>query len=208
MRRRLKGCGAEPAAALAGGRYELLGPLGHGAFGRVHLARDTEAAAEDATVVLKEVPLRGAAPGHEARALAEARLLSRLGHPAVLRFHGSFVQDASLYIVTEHCEGGDLHMAVERRRQEGSQFALPRVVEWFVQLLLGLQHLHDRHILHRDLKTRNIFLKSGMVKIGDFGVSRVLAGPADLALTFTGTLHYMSPEALQCRGYNSKSDVW
>ena len=55
---------------------------------------------------------------------------------------------------------------------------------------------------------RNIFLKNNMVKVGDFGISRILMGSSDMASTFTGTPYYMSPEVLKHEGYNSKSDVW
>ncbi|XP_057171953.1 serine/threonine-protein kinase Nek11 isoform X6 [Ursus arctos] len=63
-------------------------------------------------------------------------------------------------------------------------------------------------ILHRDLKSKNIFLKNNLLKIGDFGVSRLLMGSCDVATTLTGTPHYMSPEALTHQGYNTKSDIW
>nr|XP_042697285.1 serine/threonine-protein kinase Nek11 isoform X2 [Chrysemys picta bellii] len=65
-----------------------------------------------------------------------------------------------------------------------------------------------RRILHRDLKAKNIFLKNNLLKIGDFGVSRLLMGSCDLATTFTGTPYYMSPEALKHQGYDTKSDIW
>ncbi|XP_061086421.1 serine/threonine-protein kinase Nek11 isoform X2 [Conger conger] len=68
--------------------------------------------------------------------------------------------------------------------------------------------MHQRRILHRDLKAKNIFLKKNIIKIGDFGVSCLLMGSRDLATTFTGTPYYMSPEALSHQGYNSKSDIW
>ncbi|XP_034986179.1 serine/threonine-protein kinase Nek11 isoform X3 [Zootoca vivipara] len=68
--------------------------------------------------------------------------------------------------------------------------------------------MHERRILHRDLKAKNIFLKNNLLKIGDFGVSRLLMGSCDLATTFTGTPFYMSPEALQHQGYDTKSDIW
>jgi len=55
---------------------------------------------------------------------------------------------------------------------------------------------------------RNIYLRSDRVKIGDFGISRILIGTLDLAVTFTGTPYYMSPEVLKHEGYNSKSDIW
>ncbi|XP_069421966.1 serine/threonine-protein kinase Nek11 isoform X13 [Ovis canadensis] len=65
-----------------------------------------------------------------------------------------------------------------------------------------------RKILHRDLKSKNIFLKDNKLKIGDFGVSRLLMGSCDLATTLTGTPHYMSPEVLKHQGYDTKSDIW
>ncbi|XP_023252301.1 serine/threonine-protein kinase Nek11-like [Seriola lalandi dorsalis] len=68
--------------------------------------------------------------------------------------------------------------------------------------------MHDRRILHRDLKAKNVFLKQNLVKIGDFGVSCLLMGSCDLATTFTGTPYYMSPEVLNHQGYDSKSDIW
>ncbi|XP_062605874.1 serine/threonine-protein kinase Nek11-like isoform X2 [Saccostrea cucullata] len=81
-------------------------------------------------------------------------------------------------------------------------------MDWFVQLLLAVHYMHQRRVLHRDLKTRNIFLRQNMIKIGDFGISRILMGTTDLASTFTGTPYYMSPEVLKHEGYNSKSDIW
>ncbi|NP_001339977.1 serine/threonine-protein kinase Nek11 isoform 17 [Homo sapiens] len=68
--------------------------------------------------------------------------------------------------------------------------------------------MHERRILHRDLKSKNVFLKNNLLKIGDFGVSRLLMGSCDLATTLTGTPHYMSPEALKHQGYDTKSDIW
>ncbi|KTG45612.1 hypothetical protein cypCar_00005406, partial [Cyprinus carpio] len=73
--------------------------------------------------------------------------------------------------------------------------------------LLGVHYIHQRRILHRDLKAKNIFLRKNIVKIGDFGVSCLLIGSCDLATTFTGTPYYMSPEALSHRAYDSKSDI-
>jgi NIMA (never in mitosis gene a)-related kinase len=82
------------------------------------------------------------------------------------------------------------------------------IVDWFIQLTTAIMYIHERRILHRDLKTRNIFLKNNLIKLGDFGISRILMGTSDLASTFAGTPHFMSPEALKQNGYNSKSDIW
>lgn len=62
-----------------------------------------------------------------------------------------------------------------------------QVVEWLIEILIAVQYMHKSRILHRDLKARNIFLKANKVKIGDFGISRILVGTMDVANTFTGT---------------------
>ena len=84
-----------------------------------------------------------------------------------------------------------------------------QAIDWFTEILLGMKHVHDRKILHRDLKTQNIFLTGdGRVKLGDFGVSKVLGGTHQLASTAVGTPYYLSPEICQNKKYNNKSDVW
>ncbi|TMS19573.1 Serine/threonine-protein kinase Nek4 [Larimichthys crocea] len=84
-----------------------------------------------------------------------------------------------------------------------------QVVEWFVQIAMALQYLHERNILHRDLKTQNIFLtKTNIIKVGDLGIARVLENQNDMASTLIGTPYYMSPELFSNKPYNHKSDVW
>ncbi len=79
----------------------------------------------------------------------------------------------------------------------------------FVQLLLSLQHVHSKQILHRDLKTQNILLNKDrdVVKIGDFGISKVLSSESK-AFTVVGTPCYISPELCEGKPYNQKSDIW
>lgn len=73
---------------------------------------------------------------------------------------------------------------------------------------MALLYLHDRKILHRDLKTQNIFLKNGTIRLGDFGIAKVLDGTRDFANTCIGTPYYMSPELFKNKPYSYKSDVW
>ncbi|XP_071823810.1 serine/threonine-protein kinase Nek11-like isoform X2 [Apostichopus japonicus] len=138
----------------------------------------------------------------------EAKLLSKLHHPNIVKFYDSFLDGEFFCIITEYCEGGDLDDMITATKKAGKSLDQSLIMDWFVQLTLAVQHMHSRRVLHRDLKTRNIFLKNNMVKIGDFGISRVLMGTTDMASTFTGTPYYMSPEVLKHEGYNSKSDVW
>ena len=82
-------------------------------------------------------------------------------------------------------------------------------MDWFTQMVLALKHVHDRKILHRDLKCGNIFLTSnGFVKLGDFGIAKVLDTSADMAATIVGTPYYLSPEIVQSHQYDYKTDVW
>ncbi|KAJ8383604.1 hypothetical protein AAFF_G00216770 [Aldrovandia affinis] len=85
-----------------------------------------------------------------------------------------------------------------------------QIVNWFVQICLGLKHIHDRKVLHRDIKTQNIFLtNNGMkVKLGDFGTARMLNNTMELAKTCVGTPYYLSPEICENRPYNNKTDIW
>ncbi|XP_062057052.1 serine/threonine-protein kinase Nek4 isoform X9 [Lepus europaeus] len=73
----------------------------------------------------------------------------------------------------------------------------------------GRQYLHEKHILHRDLKTQNVFLtRTNIIKVGDLGIARVLENHCDMASTLIGTPYYMSPELFSNKPYNYKSDVW
>ena len=82
-------------------------------------------------------------------------------------------------------------------------------MNWFVQLCLSLEYIHRRKILHRDIKSQNVFLtKSNTIKVGDFGISKVLDNTNDQAMTVQGTPYYMSPEVCQSKPYTYKSDVW
>ena len=90
-------------------------------------------------------------------------------------------------IVTEYCEGGDLDQRFKELKKKNQMLPEDQVAEWLIQILIAAQYMHKSRILHRDLKARNIFLKSNKVKIGDFGISRILIGTMDVASTFTGT---------------------
>uniref|UniRef100_A0A096LPN6 non-specific serine/threonine protein kinase n=1 Tax=Poecilia formosa TaxID=48698 RepID=A0A096LPN6_POEFO len=87
------------------------------------------------------------------------------------------------------------------------QISLRKIVDWFIQICLGLKHIHDRKILHRDIKSQNIFLTSGgmKVKLGDFGIARILNNTLEMARTCVGTPYYLSPEICESRPYNNKT---
>ena len=132
-------------------------------------------------------------PRRSATRAQEAKLLSALHHPNIVTCLESFTERGKLCIVQDYCAGGDLYQRVKAQR--GAPLPETTIVDWFTEILLGLKHVHDRKVLHRDLKTQNVFLTAdGRCKLGDFGVSKVLAGTHQLASTAVGTPYYLSPE--------------
>ncbi|GIY07375.1 hypothetical protein CEXT_488981 [Caerostris extrusa] len=139
--------------------------------------------------------------------MKEVEVLSQMKHPNIITYHKSFEENGNLYIVTDYCDGGDLYSKI--RTQNGNYFKEDQILDWFVQICLAVKHVHDRRILHRDIKTQNIFLtKSGIAKLGDFGIARILNNTSELARTCIGTPYYLSPEICENKPYNNKSDVW
>ena len=143
-------------------------------------------------------------------ALSEATILERLDHPNIIRFKETFTMKKpklSLCIVMDYADGGDLKTKINS--QKGKFFVENQILDWFTQLCLAMKHIHDRKILHRDLKSQNIFLsKNGLIKLGDFGIAKCLNFTLDKARTFIGTPYYLSPEIVQNLPYSFKSDIW
>lgn len=196
----------QDAGRVFANRYCMEKKLGSGSFGTVYLVQDTRS--KDERKVLKEIFVGELAPDETVDAMREAKLLSTLDHVHIVKFHDSFVDKESFCIITEYCEGGDLDDKIKAWKKAGRMFDESLILTWFIQLVLAVKFMHGKKILHRDLKTRNIFLKRNVIKLGDFGISRILMGTSDMATTFTGTPYYMSPEVLKHEGYKYKSDIW
>ncbi|XP_061213263.1 serine/threonine-protein kinase Nek4 isoform X4 [Neopsephotus bourkii] len=158
--------------------------------------------------IIKRLNLKSVSNRERKAAEQEAQLLSQLKHPNIVTYRESWQgEDGLLYIVMGFCEGGDLYHKL--KEQKGQLLPENQVVEWFVQIAMALQYLHEKHILHRDLKTQNVFLtRTNIIKVGDLGIARVLENQYDMASTLIGTPYYMSPELFSNKPYNYKSDVW
>merc|ERR1719428_758541 len=142
-------------------------------------------------------------------ALKESKVLSQLRHPYIVRYRENFLEDGWLCIAMDYCEGGDLSDRIKRMRSQRKSFPEEQVLRWFTQAILALKYIHDMHILHRDLKSGNFFLsKSGNMKMGDFGIAKVLECTAACAQTQIGTPYYLSPEICQGKPYSWGSDIW
>ncbi|KAG2448901.1 hypothetical protein HYH02_006249 [Chlamydomonas schloesseri] len=145
-----------------------------------------------------------------AGALREAQLLDSLDHPNIIRYRESFVdKDGSLCIVTSFCEEGDLFNRIRKKAAAKEYFTEDEVMNMFVQIASAISYIHSKRVLHRDLKTQNIFIaKGGIIKLGDFGISKVLERTDSFATTVTGTPYYMAPEICTNQPYTYKSDIW
>ncbi|XP_065605652.1 serine/threonine-protein kinase Nek4 isoform X1 [Cyrtonyx montezumae] len=185
--------------------YSFLRAVGKGSYGEVSLVRHRQ---DSKQYVIKKLNLKHASSRERRAAEQEAQLLSQLKHPNIVAYRESWQgEDGLLYIVMGFCEGGDLYHRL--KEQKGKLLPESQVVEWFVQIAMALQYLHEKHILHRDLKTQNIFLtRANIIKVGDLGIARVLENQCDMACTLIGTPYYMSPELFSNKPYNYKSDVW
>eukprot|EP00904_Undaria_pinnatifida_P001439 jgi/Undpi1/11296/HiC_scaffold_30.g13594.m1 len=188
-------------------RYRMDKVVGQGSFGQAILcARITDGKA----CIVKQVDTSKLPSKARREANKEATLLAKLSHPNIVGFWESFLHGPSghmLCIVMDYADGGDLSTCL--RKRNGRLLEEEVILDWFVQTTLALKHIHDRKILHRDLKTQNIFLtRSRVVKLGDFGIAKVLGSTFDLARTAIGTPFYMSPEICQEKRYNHKTDMW
>jgi NIMA (never in mitosis gene a)-related kinase len=114
-----------------------------------------------------------------------------------------------LYIIMEYADGGCLGDRIKAQRASNRPFPEALVVSWLVQIALALKHLHDRKLIHRDIKADNVFLTStNRVKIGDFGIAKDLDFTMQQAKTRIGTPFFLSPEICQNQAYDAKTDMW
>uniref|UniRef100_K1RCF7 non-specific serine/threonine protein kinase n=1 Tax=Magallana gigas TaxID=29159 RepID=K1RCF7_MAGGI len=180
--------------------------LGEGAFGKVFLCHDKEE--QDKKYAMKVIDLKELLWEERDLAEKEANLLTTLQHQYILHAVTTFQEKETLCIVTEFCDHGDLEQYLKSRK--GKSLEEQRIVEWFRQICSALEYLHGRNVLHRDIKTQNIFLTGTEMtaKLGDLGLAKVLESSFQKALTFCGSPYYMSPEILACKAYDSKSDIW
>ncbi|CAM9631408.1 unnamed protein product [Pylaiella littoralis] len=187
-------------------RYERLKILGVGSFGKVYLMRHRQ---QRKLVCAKIIKIKNIPRKEREACRTEVDLLRRLHHPNIVGYKDSFLTPRKdhLCIVMEYCDGGDLSTHIKNARRR--LFPESKILHWFVQIALGLHYMHGRLVLHRDLKTQNIFLLgNGRLVLGDLGISKVLEGTMDFASTRIGTPYYMSPELFNNKPYNHKSDIW
>lgn len=187
-------------------KYNYVKCIGEGSFGKAVLVRDKAFGNQN---VIKIINIASINDKEKDEALKEVMVLSKMHHPNIVTYRESFTQNGFLHIVMDYCDGGDLYNRISIQAKMAKLFPESLVLDWFVQISLALKHVHDRKILHRDVKSQNIFLtRSGIIKLGDFGIARVLNNTSELVRTCIGTPYYLSPEICENKPYNNKSDIW
>jgi eukaryotic-like serine/threonine-protein kinase len=176
--------------------YTLKRGIGRGGFGEVYLAVSDGG---------KEVALKQIHGNHAIELRGVAQCLN-LKHPNLVHLY-DLKTDAQgdNWVVMEYVSGDPLNTVLARHPQ-----GLPRELtrEWFLALARVVGYLHDQGIVHRDLKPGNIFLENGIVKVGDYGLSKSLGASQRTAHTESvGTVHYMAPE-ISTGNYNKQIDVY
>ncbi len=156
---------------------------------------------------MKQINIAQMNRSQKEEALNEAKILQALKSPYIVGYHDSFIENEKLCIVMEYCENGDLAQLLKARH--GRLLEEDTIWKYFIEISLALLYLHNKKILHRDIKTMNVFLtKDFHVRLGDLGVAKVLSQNTNFAHTMVGTPYYLSPELCQEKPYNEKSDVW
>lgn len=193
-------------------QYAKVRELGKGSHGVCQVVRQITSGK---LFVMKEVDLSGLDKKMQQSSMNESLVLCTMNHPNIIRYEGSAVTDSgrdreetALNILMEYAAGGDIYGRIAKQRGKGPIPEI-QVVDWFIQTVLAVRYMHKLNILHRDIKSHNVFLTvDGVVKLGDFGICRVLDHTLANAHSFVGTPYYLSPELLQRKPYNHASDMW
>ena len=186
--------------------FKIISKLGEGAYSTVYKVKRN---IDNNIYALKKVKLLNLSEKEKQNSLNEVRLLASIKSNFVISYKEAFFdeKDSTLGIVMEFADGGDLYQKIVEHKKSAMFFEETDIWRIFIQLVKGLKALHDLKILHRDLKSANVFLLTdGTAKLGDLNVSKVAR--RGLGYTQTGTPYYASPEVWKDQPYDNKSDIW
>ena len=187
-------------------KYEIIKELGHGCFGFAYKVLNKE---NNQIYVMKKIPKNQYRREVMEEIKNEAKLLSKVNNEHIVKYYESFSSTNSFNIVMEFCDGTDLEKYIDKHKREYKKIGKEEIYRFILDICEGLKEIHSKHIIHKDLKPDNLFLTTyGMIKIGDFGISRQLYNSNDFAKTANGPVLYMAPEEIRHNNYNTKVDIW
>ncbi|KAG7664500.1 KIN3 [[Candida] subhashii] len=206
-----------------------------GSFGTV---RKVKHKPDGKILVRKEIEYTSMNIQERNQLISELRILRELTHPNIVKYylHDHIPENKSIHIYMEYCDGGDLAQVISNFKKNREQVPEEFIWQVMVQILLALYRCHygsdaskvnlfgnagnnsntgpninsEAVVIHRDIKPDNIFmLNSGKtIKLGDFGLAKMLTSKNDFAKTYVGTPYYMSPEVLVDNPYSPVCDIW
>ena len=167
----------------------------------------------------KRVNIKASEP-EKKKILNYIKILKKINHPNIILLKKAYYSSNKnfLNIITEYADDGDLQTKIdelkEKNEKEGTKayFEEETLINWFVQICLALNYIHENKILHRDIKPSNIYLmknnKDNIAKLGDFDVAKILSSTLKYAKTKVTTPQYLAPEIINNENYDSKADIW
>lgn len=184
--------------------YKIEKRLGAGSSGVVHLIRHKKTKELFAMKTVQMDPSEKN-PSRE----KEVQFYKNLKSPTILELREYQMIDNNLYIVLEYAEFGTLnqHIIDKRNSKNVEKFSIDTILDWISELFIGLYVIHEKHLMHRDIKADNLFIcKNQLLKIGDLGIAR--ATETGKANTVVGTVYYMAPEIFHYQNYTNLVDIW
>ena len=186
-------------------KYTIIRKIGEGSFGKVYVV-----SCNDIQYVMKQINLYGLSKKEIEKTYQEVKILQKFNHPNIIKFKQVFesgINNKNLNIITEYAEKGDLYKLMISRK--GKKFEEKIIIDWLTQICQALKYIHNKLIIHRDIKPHNIFLtKKGFIKLGDFGVSKTLNYTLQKVKTCIGTIYYLPPEIIKEEDYSFMADIW
>ncbi|KAA6403191.1 MAG: putative MAP kinase kinase family domain protein [Streblomastix strix] len=173
--------------------FEILQKIGKGSYGQVFRVKRK---IDQNFYCLKQIDIQQLNLKEQQDTIQEVTLLAKLNSPYIIRYYDSFIDNGMLNIIMELADQGNLAEYIQK--QKITKKPIPEDIVWkfLIEISIGLYHIHSNKVIHRDVKTLNIFLaKNNTVKIGDLGVAKLL-DTHSFAQTTVGTPYYLSPELI------------
>lgn len=181
--------------------------LGRGKLSVVHRTRRR---ADGQLVVLKKIEVFEMGSKERSECMNEIELLRQMQHPHIISYLDCVLEDNELTLVMEAAEQGDLAGLIKRTADSGAtSLGEPLAWRYVMQIADALAYMHERRVMHRDVKPANVFVTAPhTMKLGDLGLGRYFSSKTEQTHSNVGTPFYMSPECMQGRGYDFRSDIW
>ena len=138
-------------------------------------------------------------------------ILKKIDHPNIITLNNAYYTSDNkyLHVITEYADGGDLQMKLDEHKEKKEYFNENILLDWFMQICFSLLFIHDKKIIHRNIKPSNIFLmKQNFAKLGDFEVAKNVSSTYGQTKTIVTTLEYSAPEILNNQKYSFEVDIW